>query len=52
MNLSYIEYVKPGHMPLPRRENDERLREFRIKMALRATVVPNTYFHNRLNKGK
>lgn len=46
-----IEYVKRGHWPLPRKENDQRLREFRMKMAMRAVVVPNVYFHNRLNKG-
>lgn len=46
-----IERTKHGRWPRPMRTNDERLREFRMKMAARAVVVPNVYFHNRLNKG-
>lgn len=46
-----IEHVKHGRWPLPTPTNDERLRDFRLKLASRAVVVPNVYFHNRLNKG-
>lgn len=46
-----IEYVKRHRWPLPTPTNDERLRAFRRKMAARAVVVPNVYFHERLNKG-
>lgn len=44
-----VEHVKRGSWPLPAPTNDQRLQEFRHKMAERAAVTPNVYFHNRLN---
>lgn len=49
MNIGIIEHVKHGHWPAPTLTNDQRLQVFRRKMAERAQVIPNVYFHNRLN---
>jgi len=51
MKIEIIEHVKRGNWPLPTPTNDDRLRAFRLKLASRAVVVPNVYFHKRLNKG-
>lgn len=46
-----IERTKHGRWPRPTLTNDQRLQQFRVKLAHLSTVVPNEFFHRRLFAG-
>lgn len=49
--MHVIERTKHGRWPRPTLTNDQRLQQFRAKLAQLSTVVPNEFFHRRLFAG-